>query len=165
MVLKPLGPLCASCHADLEADAKSAKSKHQPADSSNCTACHNPHKARLQGLLLAKSPDLCVTCHKDLKARMEKEKPHQPAARDCLRCHTPHMSAQESLMAQAIQPMCLECHNPQKGNFATAHLNIDASVMNCRACHDPHASKDPMFFKAGVHAPFASRACEECHIQ
>jgi hypothetical protein len=37
-------------------------------------------------------------------------------------------------------------------------------VMNCRNCHDPHASKDPKFFKSVVHAPFAGRSCEECHI-
>jgi cytochrome c5 len=67
-------------------------------------------------------------------------------------------------MAQAIQPMCTECHSPQRGNFGKAHLNIDASVMQCQGCHDPHASKDPKFFKATSHAPFAARGCDECHI-
>jgi hypothetical protein len=37
-------------------------------------------------------------------------------------------------------------------------------VMQCQSCHDPHASKDPKFFKSTIHPPFASRGCEECHI-
>jgi predicted CXXCH cytochrome family protein len=84
--------------------------------------------------------------------------------RDCERCHRPHFSAQESLLTQAIQPTCLECHNPQRASFSNAHVKIDAKVMDCRSCHDPHASKDPKFFKATVHMPFASRACDECHL-
>ena len=114
-----------------------------------CAACHNPHQAKLAGLLVAKSPDLCLTCHKDLKDRLEKDKAHPPAARDCTRCHKPHFSAQDSLMVQPVQ----------------AHLNIEVSVMRCQSCHDPHASKDPKFFKTAVHPPFASGGCEECHIQ
>ncbi|MGZ6395875.1 MAG: cytochrome c3 family protein, partial [Pseudobdellovibrionaceae bacterium] len=41
---------------------------------------------------------------------------------------------------------------------------IEAAVMDCRTCHDPHASKDPKFFKAFIHPPFAGRSCEDCHI-
>ena len=45
-----------------------------PVVNAECTKCHSPHKAKLDNLLLAKSPDLCLTCHKDLKTKMEKEK-------------------------------------------------------------------------------------------
>ena len=157
--------LCSTCHGEMEAAAKTAKSKHKPFETSDCTACHSPHKAKLEGLLLAKSPDLCLTCHRDLKARMEKEKAHPPALRDCTRCHMPHTSKQDSLLSQTVQPLCGECHNLQAASFGKAHLNIDASAMDCRYCHAPHASKDPQFFKETVHPPFAARACDECHIQ
>jgi len=99
-----------------------------------------------------------------LKTRMEKEKAHQPAARDCERCHKPHFSAEASLLNQKIQPLCGECHDYKKTSYTKAHLSIDPSVMDCRNCHEPHASKDPKFFKANMHAPFAGRTCEECHI-
>jgi hypothetical protein len=36
--------------------------------------------------------------------------------------------------------------------------------MNCVKCHDPHASKDPALFRSNLHAPFAARSCEECHV-
>jgi hypothetical protein len=37
-------------------------------------------------------------------------------------------------------------------------------VIDCRKCHDPHASKDPKFFKANLHPPFAGGSCEDCHV-
>jgi hypothetical protein len=36
--------------------------------------------------------------------------------------------------------------------------------MDCRKCHEPHASRDPKFFKENLHAPFGGRSCDECHI-
>jgi len=37
-------------------------------------------------------------------------------------------------------------------------------VVACMSCHDPHASKDPKFFKSNVHPPFDARDCETCHL-
>ena len=141
-----------------------AKDVHQPIAAGECTKCHSPHKAKLDSLLLASSPDLCLTCHKDLKERMAKEKAHSPAATDCLRCHTPHFGAQQALLSQPIQLLCSQCHDSKAKSFDSAHIGIDAAVMHCEKCHDPHASKDPKFFKEYVHAVFASRSCDECHI-
>jgi len=155
MIVNKQGPLCFSCHPDLEKGIPGGKSKHQPVLAGECTNCHSPHKAKLKGLLLATSPDLCLNCHKDLKTKMGKEKAHQPAARDCLRCHVPHVSPQAALMSQAIQPLCGECHDSKSATFGKAHISIDAAVMNCRNCHDPHASKNPKFFKNVIHPPFA----------
>ena len=67
-------------------------------------------------------------------------------------------------MNQAVQLLCGECHDFKRPTFGKAHINIDPGVMNCRSCHDPHASKDPKFFKTSVHPPFAGRSCEDCHI-
>jgi predicted CXXCH cytochrome family protein len=164
MAVSKEGALCFSCHDDVSKGLKAAKSQHKPLLTDECTKCHSPHKAKLDKLLLAKSPDLCLTCHKDLKTKMEKEKAHQPAARDCERCHRPHLSAEPSLMNQAIQPLCGECHDFKRPTFAKAHINIEPGVMDCRTCHDPHASKDPKFFKDVIHPPFAGRSCEDCHI-
>jgi hypothetical protein len=48
--------------------------------------------------------------------------------------------------------------------FANAHINIDSAIIDCKSCHDPHASKDPKFFKVNIHPPFAARSCEDCHV-
>jgi predicted CXXCH cytochrome family protein len=164
MTMSAQGPLCGACHDEIEKSAKGARSRHKPVVASECTQCHNPHKAKLPFLLVAKSPELCLTCHKDLKARMAKDNVHQPAARDCLRCHKPHASAEDALLIKGIPATCLECHNAQRASFSKAHLRIDPAVMDCRSCHDPHASKDPKLFKADIHMPFGARACDECHL-
>jgi predicted CXXCH cytochrome family protein len=164
MIVDRQGPVCLSCHPDLEEALAKSKSKHAPVLNGECTNCHDAHKAKLPHLLLAKSADLCQTCHKDLKARMEKEKAHSPALRDCQRCHQPHFSTEPDLVVQKINTLCGECHDVKAPSFNKAHLSIEASLMDCGKCHDPHASKDPKFFKSDIHPPFASRSCEDCHI-
>jgi len=137
-------------------------------------------------------PDLCLTCHTDLKEKMFQKQAVAPAAsddapadvsgksktpddakiyvhapsdlKDCQICHRPHFSAELALINPPIQVLCGKCHDYKKATFSTAHINIDARVMDCRKCHAPHTSKDPKFFKEAVHKPFTERACKECHI-
>jgi hypothetical protein len=67
-------------------------------------------------------------------------------------------------MSSPQAKLCGECHDTKAAAFSAAHLGIDPAVMDCVSCHDPHASKDPKLFKSQVHAPFAGRSCEECHV-
>ena len=194
MIVSKQGFLCFSCHGTEEKgkDVKDVVSKHAPVVDGNCTSCHNPHKARLQSLLLAGYPDLCLTCHEDLKSKMYPrpggiqtasleisaeeggETPlsenstyfvHAPDdLKNCQTCHKPHFSNEPDLMTAPIQRLCEKCHDYQKPAFRQAHLNIDAASLDCRKCHEPHASKNPKFFKAFVHKPFDDRACKDCHI-
>jgi predicted CXXCH cytochrome family protein len=162
MLVKPQLQVCGGCHEPYKG-LKEAASKHAPFSEGNCSMCHNPHKAKLKNLLVTQGPGLCYSCHKDIKDKMEKQKPHNPAQQDCLNCHKPHYAAAASLLAAKVTTTCEQCHEATKAPFVKAHLGIEASVMNCMSCHDPHASKDPKFFKDSIHAPFAARACEECH--
>ena len=125
---------------------------------------HNPHKSKMNGLLLAQSPDICFNCHKELKTKIEKEKAHSPAARDCMRCHKPHNSGERSLLIKPVQTLCGECHDLKAESFGKSHLSIDPAVMNCITCHTPHASKSQKLFWDNEHPPFAGGSCEECHI-
>jgi len=156
--------ICFSCHTDLGKGIDGGKSKHQPVSAGECTKCHSPHKSKLSKLLLAEGPDLCLSCHKTMKARMEKERNHPPAASDCLQCHKPHFSSEGTLLSQPIKLLCGDCHDVKDSAFSTAHIGIDADVIDCRTCHNPHSSSDPKFFKDTIHPPFAARTCEECHI-
>jgi predicted CXXCH cytochrome family protein len=141
-----------------------SKAKHAPVTAGECTACHSPHQTTLARLVLAKTPDLCLGCHKTLQASMSEGRVHSPAARDCLRCHTPHASAEGRLMVQPVGALCASCHDTAAVAFDDAHLQIAPANMRCERCHDPHASKDPKFFKSNAHAPFASKECQECHL-
>jgi predicted CXXCH cytochrome family protein len=126
--------------------------------------CHSPHKSKLPKLLLAPSPDLCLSCHKPVQEQLASGTVHPPAARDCLRCHQPHQASEPALLTSAQGLLCAGCHDPKVPAFSKAHLGIDPGVMNCVSCHSPHGSKDPKLFKANVHAPFEGRSCEECHV-
>ena len=159
-----LGTLCAACHADVKDGIAAAKSKHEPASAGECAACHSPHQAALDGLLLARNTDLCLGCHKALKTAMGEGQVHSPAARDCLRCHQPHSSGEDRLMTKPVRTLCAECHNLGTEAFSAAHLDIDSARIRCERCHDAHASKEPGFFKGNVHAPFAMKSCQDCHL-
>jgi len=134
-------------------------------EAGKCTSCHNPHQSALEPLLLAKSFDLCLSCHETLQERMAEERVHDPAEDDCLTCHDAHHSIQPSLLNAALHDLCGDCHDLNEDeDFQEAHLSIDAAVMNCVRCHAPHVSKDRRFFKPEMHSPFAKRDCTECHL-
>jgi predicted CXXCH cytochrome family protein len=153
-----------------------------------CTACHSPHKAKLENLLLSVYPDLCLSCHKKLQAKMYgKEEDSSATQADgsdesatekettiyvhalsdlekCQTCHKPHFSAESALLVEPIQPLCGKCHDYKETSFNTAHIDINVEVMDCRNCHTPHTSKHPKFFKDELHKPFADQTCKDCHI-
>ena len=148
MIVAKQGFLCYSCHGtDPREEIKEIVSKHDPVVAGECSRCHSPHKANLKDLLLADYPDLCLTCHSDLKARMNPdlnaataesginavpgEKKEAPAAekiyvhapsdlRNCRICHLPHFAGQRALMVQPIQPLCGKCHDYKTPSFKTA---------------------------------------------
>jgi predicted CXXCH cytochrome family protein len=105
-----------------------------------------------------------MTCHAKMGERLKAEHAHPPASEDCTTCHAPHFAAETRLLNARQQSLCSSCHDVADAAFSKAHLGIRAEVMNCVSCHDPHASKDPKLFKDEVHAPFAARSCEECHV-
>ena len=147
-----------------EEETVSEGSMHAPVAEGQCTGCHNPHQSKLNSLLQAENPPLCLVCHTDFKEKMAEGKVHAPAGRDCLRCHQPHSAALSKLIDQPLHTLCAECHELDSETFRQSHISIEAADMNCMNCHDPHSSKDQKFFKPVMHAPFASRTCDACHI-
>jgi predicted CXXCH cytochrome family protein len=141
--------------------------------------------------MLADYPDLCLSCHKELReiqgpapetaagalpgaAGGTAEAPgKQPEPRyvhapeeigKCRICHLPHESSQESLMKEPIQPLCGRCHSYRSEAFDRAHLGIDADRMDCRKCHTPHVARTEKLFKNVLHPPFARQECKDCHL-
>jgi len=96
---------------------------------------------------------------------MKKKFIHTPLEQgECSGCHKPHAAEEKPLLAQPLQPLCGECHEPDSASFNKAHISINAADINCVNCHEPHSSKDPKFFKEILHAPFAAKTCDPCHI-
>jgi predicted CXXCH cytochrome family protein len=164
MIVKSQGELCLDCHSDVGDAIATATTRHDPASGGECTACHNPHKGKLNRLLLADPPDLCTGCHQATAAELGMDNVHPPAAESCLGCHLPHAAAEAALLTQRAATLCADCHDLEDEAFSGTHLGIDPAVMDCMRCHAPHASQDPRLIRANQHAPFAAGSCSDCHL-
>jgi predicted CXXCH cytochrome family protein len=78
--------LCFACHDDF---LEKAKFRHAPAESGECTLCHNPHESKEKALLVKPGSPLCFECHE--AADVAKVKAHGPIGDSaCTACHDPH---------------------------------------------------------------------------
>lgn len=96
----PLEELCVTCHSEKSAEAAGSMdlAQHKPVADGWCTACHSPHKALRQYMLLKNNNvELCIQCHKpdELQASIEHRK--DPEA-DCISCHNPHVGKSPLLL-------------------------------------------------------------------
>jgi len=123
---------------------------------STCGRCHDAG-----GKLLAKSQDLCVRCHGEVRREAEKADAHPAMAEGCVTCHTPHAADRPGLLAGASERgVCLSCHgevrDAQKA-FLSVHPESGAAGA-CSACHTGHRSDQPALLKAPP-----QEVCKTCH--
>jgi predicted CXXCH cytochrome family protein len=110
---------------------------------------------------------------------MENEEWHQPIREDdCAGCHQPHGSANFRLLVEpfpstfyarfdvALYGLCFSCHEEAKvtvertrtltafrdgnRNLHSLHVNKEKRGRTCRACHDLHASPNPLHIRQEV---------------
>lgn len=147
--------LCFNCH-----DAALFKQRytHTPVAKNNCTACHNPHLAKHDGLLHKKNSDLCMGCHtKWVEQQKKVSYPHQPVEQgDCNACHAPHGSQTKGLLKLSMTELCLSCHSDLEQKNGTLHQPFAKG--QCSACHTPHGSDRYALLKSD-----ATALCLGCH--
>ncbi|OGW38590.1 MAG: cytochrome C [Nitrospirae bacterium GWD2_57_9] len=142
---------CFTCHYNVRASILQ-RSKHPLRDSSapleegkmTCSSCHNPHGAKSEKLIDARSiNDKCYECHTEKKAPVLWE--HSPVKEDCLVCHTPHGSSNDKLLVTKVPRLCQECHmqgRHQSGPFSTGSIFVQNR--SCLNCHPMvHGSNHP----------------------
>ncbi len=93
---KPVPKLCYDCHAD---HIISASYVHGPVANGKCLFCHNPHKTKIEHLLIAPEPGLCYQCHdidsiELIAAHLSKQ------LSTCTDCHNPHASSVKGLLKE-----------------------------------------------------------------
>jgi predicted CXXCH cytochrome family protein len=136
---------------------------HAPVRDGQCVTCHDPHGSAQKSLLKTKFQDLCATCHPAVREWTTRTRVHSPVRQgDCTRCHNAHASDAEHLLVADEGKLCLTCHTVTAA-FTAVHKGFDPATSKCSACHDPHASSEPKFLMANVHAPFESGDCNACH--
>ncbi len=148
---------CMQCH-DLE-DAVSARVPHPPVVNSECSACHNPHVARVEGLLHDQPAILCASCHSELVAQLQSAFVHRPVGQGrCLECHEPHGGDHTGLLKQPGRDLCIECHGELEdlGRLAVQHSPFRKN--QCARCHDPHGAPNE-----GLLTATEGELCARCH--
>ena len=146
----PLKDLCFNCHEDFN---RYYPQLHGPVASANCTACHEPHKSRIAGLLLEENNDLCLKCHD--QGRVESIAIHTGIEeKSCVSCHNPHGGQNKYL----LQPKsCYECHDNYEDKFEYTHGPVQSGTY-CFTCHDDHSSDKPkLLLQSG------NELCLTCH--
>ena len=96
----PLKEICLTCHGDKAHTVAQAQGlwMHGPVADGWCVACHSPHRAARQYMLLGKNNvELCTGCHRkpDL---LQSAAHHKEPEADCLACHNPHQGKNASLL-------------------------------------------------------------------
>lgn len=107
-------------------------------------------------------PDMCYTCHVDLKKNLNDNSVHFVFQQGmCASCHDPHASDRKALVkgsVKSINPLCLECHKKLKEKLDQGGMHTAVSEGNCTDCHNPHSSVNKRLLVADQ-----KELCWKCH--
>lgn len=177
---------CEDCHANLI----SKKTQHPAALDDGCSTCHqsnnteHPKTGVKTFVLTDKLPDLCFTCHDDIKSDLANLKVVHGAVTQqklCINCHSPHSSDQGKLLVTTEKELCLSCHDKIIPSGDKKLVNIKLLLKNskvihspvsegCTTCHRPHASANNYLLAKSFPEGFYTSAkkdsfalCFDCH--
>jgi predicted CXXCH cytochrome family protein len=134
-------PLCLKCHAR---EKFKGSYKHGPYVFGACVACHDPHGGSEPRMLRASGRQVCLTCHRDLDARLTNARfRHQALANGCTECHSPHASDQRYELKEPVPVLCSRCHEKTSLEWRTAAVKHSPVTEkgSCANCHNPHLSQ------------------------
>lgn len=155
---------------DVDADAKSAKcltchertpgmdlwemGVHKRNDVS-CDSCHDLHAG---GRQKPREPEVCFSCHKDVKIEANKRS-HHPIIEGkikCSSCHSPHGSLSRHLVkADDSRELCFKCHADKRGPAVWEHPPVEE---DCQSCHTVHGSSHARLLTERI-----PQLCQNCH--
>lgn len=148
---------CLSCHQKDSRRSHWEGSVHQTRGVA-CTSCHQVHVAHDKVRDKRTQPDVCFTCHKDIRAMVNKPS-HHPVMEGkvaCSDCHNMHGSVGPKMMKRdSVVETCYTCHMEKRGPFVHNHEPVNE---DCSNCHNPHGTTAEAMLKA--RPPFL---CHQCH--
>jgi DmsE family decaheme c-type cytochrome len=113
---------CLACHGGMGRLHDFLSGGHAMAQVA-CSDCHRVHTPKTPHLLAAKPPELCETCHQDVRATFALTEHHKvpEGVVGCLDCHEPHGSRQRALLKDDEDRLCTTCHTEVQGPFVFEH--------------------------------------------
>jgi DmsE family decaheme c-type cytochrome len=149
---------CLSCHENVEGMFFYQRGEHARSGMT-CTSCHDPLASRRQETRKT-DPELCVTCHQDVRAEflLPYHHPLDRKAVTCSSCHNPHSASRSFLSLETRKEACFECHKEKRGPFMYEH-EADRND-GCVICHQPHGAVNNRLL---THRR-VSDLCIQCHV-
>lgn len=147
---------CLSCHEESKHLAFWDMGKHKSAGVS-CDDCHAVH-SRADKNLKAKEPDLCYSCHRNIRAQASRQSRHpiKEGLVSCTDCHDPHGGfGPKMVKADTVNELCYKCHAEKRGPFMFEHAPVEE---NCLSCHVAHGSNHRKLLVRKT-----PQLCQSCH--
>jgi len=149
---------CLSCHENVEGMFFYTRGEHARSGMT-CTSCHDPLASEKKSTRKS-DPDLCITCHQDVRAEFMLPY-HHPLDREavtCSSCHNPHSASKSFLSLATRKEACFKCHSDKRGPFLFEH-EADRND-GCVICHKPHGGVNNRLL---THRR-VSDVCIQCHV-
>jgi DmsE family decaheme c-type cytochrome len=155
---------CLACHENMRGVENWNLSKHKSflVTCDNCHSIHSPVPGK--NYLKAREPDLCFGCHRNIRAKFNKQSHHpikeefvgRPALK-CSSCHNPMgtFDIKAMIKADSINDLCYRCHAEKRGPYAFEHPPVPE---NCLYCHEVHCSNHSRLLTRRV-----PLICQSCH--
>jgi DmsE family decaheme c-type cytochrome len=153
---------CLKCHQAQKDFFQFQRSAHKTG-AVGCSDCHGMHKTPLEeNLLKEKEPDLCFSCHLEIKSRFHLPTNHKvlEGAVHCSDCHTPHGSRTRPSLRRWNKfnvDVCFTCHPEKRGPWVFEHSSV--KFEGCGTCHEPHGSPNRFLLLYRE----VRRVCIQCH--
>jgi DmsE family decaheme c-type cytochrome len=156
----PKADNCLACHQNN--DPKRMNWAFAPHKKANleCRNCHGLHSPKVKELNVGmwksdKHSQLCMSCHKDVAARMNMPSHHpvKEGGLSCVSCHDPHGGKTTHLAGK--NALCTECHQNVQGPKVFEHAPV---VEDCTICHNPHGSPNRRLLQLAQ-----PMQCLQCH--
>jgi len=155
----PVNARCLTCHAGAHSNFERSPHGHARV---TCTDCHSVHHSKSEaGLLKVSQPQLCYSCHTDVKPAFAQPFHHKvdEGLMSCSDCHDPHGTFKGKMLKTTADQnaICTKCHTETAGPFVYEHPVIKAE--GCIACHSPHGSPNARLLNVSN----VNTLCLQCH--
>jgi len=155
---------CLPCHQKQKEFFQFRRGDHK-LSAVSCDDCHGIHGTKTaQHLLKKKDPDLCLSCHQEVRGQFSLPTRHKvlQGAMKCSECHTPHGTQERASLRtwnRFNTDVCFKCHPEKRGPWVYEHSAV--KVEGCGICHVPHGSPNRFLLTTRD----IRRTCIQCHGQ